>query len=102
MHCRISRNIFNEITTTGETYINADGTLRKYKIATAEDEETGTVDKFYQDIIYNDAPHKYLHLIHLYSVDDEKYQLWINNDAANPLIVKMMLDFEIELKSIKE
>lgn len=98
----VSRNIFNDITTKGETNINADGTLRKFKIATDEDEETGAVDKFYQDITYNDAPHKYLHLIHLYSDDDQKYQIWINNDAANPLIIKMMLDFDIELKSIKE
>jgi len=56
-------------------------------------------DPFY--VVKVDDQDKYIRCIHLVSRDkDDSQELWINDDPKNPIILKMKLDFSIELKQI--
>ena len=56
-------------------------------------------DPFY--VVKVDDVDKYIRCIHLVSKDgDDSQELWINDDPKNPIILKMKLDFAIELKQV--
>ena len=50
-------------------------------------------------VIVNGVP-KYLNTIHVQN-GDGTHQMWILNDAKNPLIIKMQFDWSIQLKTIE-
>lgn len=98
----ISRAVFNSLKEKGEALMNVDGQWRIFKLATKDQEDSYEVDYYNGSVAYNDEEDKRIQTIHIYSDDDNKYQLWINNDAANPMIIKMSIDFSIELREVKE
>ena len=98
----ISRAVFNALKEKGEATMSVDGQWRDFKVATKDQEENYEVDYYNGSVAYNGEEDKRIQTIHIYSDDNDKYQLWINDDAANPMIIKMNIDFGIELKEVKE
>jgi len=89
----ISNAVFNELKTKGESFIQA--SIFSAQVFQVVDDE----DPFYT--VKVDDQDKYIHCIHLVSRDrDDSQELWINDDPKNPIILKMKLDFSIELKQI--
>jgi hypothetical protein len=89
----VSNAVFNEIKTNGEAFMEASKFSAQIFQVVAED------DPFY--VVKVDDQDKYIRCIHLVSKDgDDSQELWINDDPKNPLILKMKLDFSIELKQI--
>lgn len=89
----LSNAVFNELKTNGESFIQASiFSAQIFQVITDE-------DPFY--IVKVDDQDKYIKCIHVVSKDgDDSQELWINDDPKNPLILKMKLDFSIELKQI--
>ncbi len=89
----VSNAVFNEIKTNGEVFMQASiFSAQVFQVVTDE-------DPFY--VVKVDDQDKYIRCIHLVSRDrDDSQELWINDDPKNPLILKMKLDFAIELKQI--
>ena len=94
----VSRAVFDEIIKNGSTVLNADGKWRTFKLVPFDKDES----YYYGSITYNDELEKRLQLLHLMSDDDKHYEIWINNDRDNPMIIKMILDFEVVLVEVKE
>jgi hypothetical protein len=89
----VSNAVFNEIKTNGEAFMQASIFSAQVFQVVAED------DPFY--VVKVDDQDKYIKCIHLVSRDrDDSQELWINDDPKNPIILKMKLDFAIELKQI--
>ncbi|MFM6924459.1 MAG: hypothetical protein ACKOU7_03085, partial [Ferruginibacter sp.] len=89
----VSNAVFNELKTKGESFIQA--SIFSAQVFQVVDEE----DPFY--VVKVDDQDKYIRCIHLVSRDrDDSQELWINDDPKNPIILKMKLDFSIELKQI--
>jgi hypothetical protein len=89
----VSNAVFNELKTNGEAFMQASIFSAQVFQVVAED------DPFY--VVKVDDQDKYIKCIHLVSRDrDDSQELWINDDPKNPLILKMKLDFSIELKQI--
>lgn len=89
----VSNAVFNELKTNGEAFMQASVFSAQVFQVVAED------DPFY--VVKVDDEDKYIRCIHLVSRDrDDSQELWINDDPKNPLILKMKLDFSIELKQI--
>jgi hypothetical protein len=89
----VSNAVFNELKTNGESFIQA--SIFSAQVFQVVDEE----DPFY--VVKVDDQDKYIRCIHLVSRDrDDSQELWINDDPKNPIILKMKLDFAIELKQI--
>ena len=89
----VSNGVFNELKTKGESFIQA--SIFSAQVFQVVDED----DPFY--VVKVDDEDRYIRCIHLVSRDrDDTQELWINDDPKNPLILKMKLDFAIELKQI--
>jgi len=89
----VSNAVFNELKTKGESFIEASTFSAQVFEVVTED------DPFY--IVKVDDEDKYIRCIHIVSkAGDDSQELWINDDPKNPLILKMKLDFSIELKQI--
>lgn len=89
----VSNAVFNELKTNGESFIQASVFSAQIFQVVAEE------DPFY--VVKVDDVDKYIRCIHLVSRDrDDSQELWINDDPKNPIILKMKLDFSIELKQI--
>ncbi|MBK8610152.1 MAG: hypothetical protein IPL84_09435 [Chitinophagaceae bacterium] len=89
----ISNAVFNELKTNGEAFMQASVFSAQVFQVVAEE------DPFYS--VNVDDQFKYIRCIHLVSKDgDDSQELWINDDPKNPIILKMKLDFSIELKQI--
>ncbi len=89
----VSNTVFNELKTNGESFIQASVFSAQVFQVVAEE------DPFY--VVKVDDVDKYIRCIHLVSKDgDDSQELWINDDPKNPVILKMKLDFSIELKQI--
>jgi tetratricopeptide (TPR) repeat protein len=89
----VSNAVFNELKTNGEAFMQA--SVFSAQVFQVVNEE----DPFY--IVKVDDQDKYIRCIHLVSKDgDDSQELWINDDPKNPIILKMKLDFSIELKQI--
>ncbi len=89
----ISNAVFNELKTKGESYIHASVFSAQVFEVIAED------DAFYP--VQVDDQTKYIKCLHVVSKSgDDSQELWINDDPKNPIILKMKLDFSIELKQI--
>ena len=56
-------------------------------------------DSFDDKVMVN-GKEKFLNTLHVQNADGSR-QLWILNDANNPMIVKMDIGFKITLKSIE-
>lgn len=90
----VSNAVFNEIKTKGEVFMEATRASAQVFQVVNDD---GLL--FYK--VQVDDQDRYIHCIHLVSRDkDDSQELWINDDPKNPLILKMKLDFSIELKQI--
>ena len=89
----LSNAVFNELKTKGESFISASIFSAQVFEVVAED------DPFY--VVKVDDEDKYIKCIHIVSKSgDDSQELWINDDPNNPIILKMKLDFSIELKQI--
>jgi hypothetical protein len=89
----LSNAVFNELKTKGESFISA-------SIFSAQVFEVVTEDDPYYAVTVDDQT-KYIKCIKIVSKSgDDSQELWINDDPKNPLILKMNLDFSIELKQI--
>ncbi len=89
----VSNAVFNELKTNGEAFMQASVFSAQVFQVVPED------DPFY--VVKVDDQDKYIRCIHLVSRDrDDSQELWINDDPKNPIILKMSLDFKIELKQI--
>jgi tetratricopeptide (TPR) repeat protein len=89
----ISNAVFSELKTKGESFIQA--SIFSAQVFQVVDEE----DSYY--LVKVDDGDKFIRCIHLVSRDkDDSQELWINDDPKNPIILKMKLDFSIELKQI--
>jgi hypothetical protein len=89
----ISKEVFNELKTTGSSMINANDWVgqREFTVVSSDG-----VDDYYT--VKVDDEEKYIKCIKVEAKDGE--QLWINDDPNNPLILKMKVDFSIELKQV--
>ena len=89
----ISNEVFNELKTTGSSMINANDWVgqREFTVVSSDG-----VDDFYT--VKVDDEERYIRCIKVEAKDGE--QLWINDDPKNPIILKMKVDFSIELKQI--
>ncbi len=90
----ISKEVFNQFKTAGTAVINANDWegSREFTVTSEPDSE----DTWFA--IQVDGETKYLRCFKVEDKDGE--ELWINDDAGNPIILKMNVDFSIELKSI--
>jgi hypothetical protein len=57
-------------------------------------------DETFEEKISIKTVSKYLNTLHVKNEDGSR-QLWILNDAANPMIIKMDIGFSIVLKSVE-
>ena len=90
----ISKEVFNEFKTNGYSSINAndwEGT-KEFQVVSEKNSE----DSYFPVTIDDEV--KYVKCIKVIAKNGE--ELWINDDANNPLILKMKVDFSIELKQV--
>ena len=90
----ISKEVFNEFKTNGYSSINAndwEGT-KEFEVVS----EKNSDDSYYPITIDDEV--KYVKCIKVIAKNGE--ELWINDDANNPIILKMKVDFSIELKQV--
>ena len=90
----ISNEVFREFKTNGYSSINANewaGT-KEFQVVS----EKNSDDSYYPVKIDDDV--KYIKCIKVLAKDGE--ELWINDDPKNPIILKMKVDFSIELKQV--
>ncbi len=90
----ISNEVFNELKTKGSSMINANEWVGQREFTVVSEE--GSDDNFYT--VKVDGQDKYIKCFKAEAKDGE--QLWINDDPKNPIILKMKVDFSIELKQI--
>jgi tetratricopeptide (TPR) repeat protein len=89
----VSNAVFNELKNKGESFIQA--SIFSAQVFQVVNED----DPYY--LVKVDDGEKYIRCLHLVSRDrDDSQELWINDDPTNPIILKMKLDFAIELKQI--
>ena len=89
----VSNAVFNELKTKGESFISASIFSAQVFEVVSEN------DPFYTVKVDDEV--KYIRCIHIVSKSgDDSQELWINDDPENPIILKMKLDFSIELKQI--
>ena len=88
----VSSEVYNELKTNGSSMINANDWTGALEFSVVD--QAG--DNFYEVRI--DGEIKYIKCIKVEAKDGE--QLWINDDPKNPLILKMKVDFGIELKQV--
>jgi hypothetical protein len=90
----ISKEVFNEFKTNGYSSINAndwEGT-KEFQLVS----EKNSDDSYYPVTIDDEV--KYVKCIRVIAKNGE--ELWINDDVNNPIILKMKVDFSIELKQV--
>ena len=90
----ISKEVFNEFKTNGYSSINAndwEGT-KEFQLVSEKDSE----DSYYPVTVDDEI--KYVKCIKVLAKNGE--ELWINDDVNNPIILKMKVDFSIELKQV--
>ena len=90
----ISKEVFNEFKTNGYSSINAndwEGT-KEFQLVSEKNSE----DSYYPVTIDDEI--KYIKCIKVLAKNGE--ELWINDDVNNPIILKMKVDFSIELKQV--
>lgn len=89
----LSNAVFNELKQNGESFIQA--SIFSAQVFEVVNED----DPFYT--VKVDDEDKYIKCIRIASKSgDDSQEIWINDDPKNPLILKMKLDFSIELKQI--
>ncbi len=90
----ISREVFNEFKTNGYSSINANAWVgtKEFQLVSEKNSE----DSYYPVTVDDEI--KYVKCIKVLAKDGE--ELWINDDASNPIILKMKVDFSIELKQV--
>ena len=88
----VSSEVYNELKTNGSSMINANDWTGALEFSVVD--QAG--DNFYE--VRVDGEIKYIKCIKVEAKDGE--QLWINDDPKNPLILKMKVDFGIELKQV--
>ena len=90
----ISKEVFNEFKTNGYSSINAndwEGT-KEFEVVS----EKNSDDSYFPITVDDEI--KYVKCIKVLAKNGE--ELWINDDANNPIILKMKVDFSIELKQV--
>lgn len=93
----VSKEVYQEIKSKEATRMNLSGTEKVFKIVSfAQDRKEQQV---YEGEVVENEKDKVLKVIHLRSEDGTE-NIWINDDPANPLITRMLADFEIGLYKI--
>jgi hypothetical protein len=93
----ISKAVFNELTKTGSGKMDVGNGEEIFTVVTDKFDDRDK-DPFDYKISVNGSE-KYVNTFHVKNEDGSR-QLWILNDAKNPMIVKMDLGWSIILKSI--
>lgn len=93
----LSNEVFSEIKTKGETYIDGDAYQVPKSVTFTDVTDALNIDELYYTVKVDDQ-NKYIKCIKVLGKDGE--EMWINDDPKNPLILKMKTDFRIELKQI--
>ncbi|MFM2358181.1 MAG: hypothetical protein RLY16_173 [Bacteroidota bacterium] len=94
----VSNEVFSQIKTSGFTKMNMNGEEKLFKVISAK-EDRKAEESYQGEVLYKNEE-RVLKLIHLRS-EDGKEDIWINDDAANPLITRMKSDWEISLASVE-
>lgn len=94
----VSSAVINDLLTKGMAKMDAGYGEEEFELIPSNEEGRDT-DAF-EDKVDVKGQLKYLNTLHVKN-GDATHQLWILNDTKNPLIVKMLFDWGITLKSIE-
>jgi hypothetical protein len=92
----ISKEVFNKLKTTGSSSITASSWTGALDFEVMDDETTDE-DNFY--LVRVDDQDKYIKCFKVVAKNGDQ-ELYINDDPNNPIILKMKVDFSIELKQV--
>ncbi len=94
----LSSVVINNLLTIGKAKMDAGYGEEEFELVKNTEDERD--DNVFEDKIDVKGVAKYLNTLHVKNADGSR-QLWILNDTQNPLIVKMLFDWSITLKSIE-
>jgi hypothetical protein len=89
----VSRAVYKELKQKGRAVIEAGESGPRSFVVLTEDNEPTTITNA-------QGKTRALNTLHIRS-DDQQEELWINDDATNPIITRMNLGWSIELKSVQ-
>lgn len=93
----ISKAVFSELQTNGSAKMDVGNGEEVFSLITDKPNERDATP--FDDKVKISGIEKFINTIHVKNTDGSR-QLWILNDAKNPMIVKMDIGFSISLKSI--
>jgi tetratricopeptide (TPR) repeat protein len=94
----VSKTVINNLLTTGTCKMDLGGGEEEFtRVPNTTDERD---DNVFETKINVKGQQKYLSTLHVKNADGS-HDVWILNDANNPMIVKMRIEWEITLKSIE-
>ncbi len=94
----VSDAVYHEIKTNSSVQINADGVWRNFAIESSDPNDLSSSDFVF--ILRENGEEKRVPCIHLTSTDDSGYELYIKDDAENPLILQMNIGFSVLLVDV--
>ncbi len=95
----VSKAVINDLLTKGTAKMDAGYGEEDFAVVPNNADAGWDEDAFEEKIIVKGVP-KYVNTLHVKNTGGD-HQLWILNDAQNPLIIKMQFDWGITLKSIE-
>lgn len=95
----VSDEVLTEIREKGQVMLNTDGEWRTFAIAKINPQDFTTTD-FVYTLRENDEE-KRVPCIHIVATDDSGYELFIKDDATDPLILQMYIGFSVILREVK-
>lgn len=94
----VSSAVINNLLTTGKAKMDAGYGEEEFELV--KNVEDNRDNDAFEDKVAVKGTLKYVNTLHVKN-GDATHQLWILNDPKNPLIVKMLFDWGITLKSIE-
>ncbi len=94
----VSDAVFQEINTNGNATINADGVWRNFAIVSSDPNDLSSSDFVFT--LRENGEEKRVPCIHLTATDDSGYEIYLNDDAENPLILQMNIGFSVLLVEV--
>lgn len=94
----VSNEVYDDIKTKGTVQLNADGEWRNFAIASADPNNLSSSDFVFT--LQENGEEKRVPCIHIISTDDAGYELYIKDDAQNPLILQMNIGFSVLLVDV--
>ncbi len=94
----LSKSVMNDL--IGKGAVKMDVGYGEEEFTVVPNKEDDRDNEAFEDKITVKGENKYLNTLHIKN-GDATHQLWILNDAKNPMIVKMQFDWSIVLKAIE-